>query len=130
MKKRNEIIIFVLIITALFLVWIFGYRKQNKLQKNIYKNGSYTIAIINEESVAKGGIRHVRSKMLFQNKTLKVRYSSVSQSFYNHHNIGDTIIIKFLPDAPEKSMIIEDKEYKSCYGVPPAGGWKELPKCE
>ena len=90
--------------------------------------GCYLIGIISDEDSFKGG-----RTISYNYKINKITYENedfTTASYYKNNDIGDTIIIKFLPDDPEKSMIIEDKEYKSCYGIPPADGWKELPNCE
>lgn len=49
--------------------------------------------------------------------------------FFKKREIGDTIIIKVLPSKLPESLIIENLEYKSCYGTPPKEGWKQLPNC-
>jgi hypothetical protein len=75
-------------------------------------------------------MRHVYSEFYIDKKKYYLRYNTVSQEFYSSHNIGDTIFIKFLPWSPENSIIIEDKKYKTCYGIPPKNGWKKLPLCK
>ncbi len=108
---------------------IYAFFKREKLEKQILREGNFYPAIIKEK---------IQNR--FSSKTFVYKYKIKQQYFESRdgmnyilsekHKAGDTIIIKFLPNKPEKSMIIEDIAYKSCYGVPPKEGWKELPKCE
>lgn len=103
--------------------------KRNNSEKQIINVGNYSIAIIKEK---------VRSR--FSSKTFVYKYSIKGNYYENEdgmndilskkYKAGDTIIIKFLPDKPENSIIIEDREYRSCYGIPPHEGWGELPACK
>jgi hypothetical protein len=127
-KKISDIIIAIVLIAIVFYLF-FTYKKQVKVDNQILKYGYYNTAIINKEYISKQSTREFTYTYRYKNKEMSDR-RFIRVSYFNKHTIGDTIIIKFLPDEPEKSMIIEDKEYKSCYGLPPKEGWKELPKCK
>lgn len=107
---------------------IFSILKRKKIEEQILTDGYFYTAIIKEKVPSR-----------FSSKTFVYRYS-VKRCYYEDrggmnsilsekYNAGDTIIIKFLPNTPEKSMIIEEAGYKSCYGIPPPEGWKKLPEC-
>lgn len=126
--KRGNIISLIIIISVTSYLTFKGVQ-QIDVQDDITLNGGYYIAVISNEHAGKSSMRSFNYK--FQINKRKYKFEKfVSVDFYNNNRIGDTIIIKFLPDEPEKSMIIEDKEYKPCYGLPPDEGWKELPECE
>lgn len=128
LMKKHEAIIFLIVLVSLFYFLFYKHDKQIKIQNTILKDGVYTIALINDEYASKGS-RDFYSSFLINNTMVEVKYTDVSKEFYLSHEIGDTIIIKFLPREPKKSIIIENEEYKSCYGIPPAEGWVKLPNC-
>ena len=128
--KISDLIIILSIIFALFTFLFYGYHSQIEEKKVIREKGNFTIGIIIKKSATKGGMRRVYSEFVVQEKKYENKYNSVSQEFYNFHKLGDTIIINFLTLDLEKSMILEDIEYKTCFGIPPSNGWKELPNCK
>lgn len=130
MKTHKNSIIIISIVSLVLGFWIFGYIQQKRNQNLIQDMGFYHVAIVKDKEASKGGIRYVYSSFYFHDKKFDVGYSLTSQEFYKSHKIGDTIIIKILPNNPEESMIVEDKKYKPCYGVAPEDGWEELPVCE
>ena len=128
LMNRNDVIIIaaILVVTSYL---IFKGNQQADMQGYIEENGSYCIAVISNEHAGKSSMRSFYYNFQINKKNYKFE-KFVSVDFYNNNQIGDTILIKFLPNEPEKSIIIEDKEYKHCYGLPPKEGWLELPKCE
>lgn len=129
MRMTKSNFISMIAVFVCFGLLIFAFFKREKLEKQILTDGYFCMAIIKEK---------VQNR--FSSKTFIYKYI-IKQRYYenkdgmNHilsekYEAGDTIIIKFLPNEPEKSMIIEENEYKACYGVPPMNGWKELPKCK
>lgn len=127
MTKGNFISLIAVLLFFGYVIFIIVTSKN--LEKRIIFNGYLYTAIITEIESSK-----FSSKMLtyeFEIKKLNYKCKDlVNYKFSEKYKAGDTIIIKFLSDEPEKSMIIEDKEYKSCYGIPPLDGWKELPQCD
>lgn len=101
----------------------------NNGKENILRNGDFLSSIINDEFIGRQSVRSFTYEFIIGGKTY-INEFDVNQEYFNKHQIGDTIIIKFLPSKPEKSIIIEDKEYKSCMGLPPKEGWKKLPVCK
>lgn len=122
----NLVSIIFLILAVLYIVYTSV--RYEEIKKEIQKNGKFNIAIIDDEFIGKQSMRSFAYSFNFNKKKYYVKVD-VSVIYFNQHKINDTIIIKFLPCEPEKSIIIEYEEYKSCYGIPPLKGWIKLPDC-
>lgn len=126
-KSKNIIYATILLIGATYIVYmIFDYRR---LKSEILLNGAFTTGVIYEEFIGTDAFVRFDYKYLVNNHIYKNKLA-VSPDYFNKHQIGDTLIIKFLPSWPEKSIIIEREEYKQCMGLPPKEGWRKLPRCE
>lgn len=126
MTKGNFIGLTCVILFTCYVVLTIIKRKN--IENEIKKKGYYSTAIIKKRVQSKFSSKNFI--YYFQIKGIRYEYSDdLNYILSDKLKAGDTIIIKFLPLEPEKSMIIESIEYKTCYGIPPKEGWKELPKC-
>ncbi len=125
--KRSNLIIVLIVILASLTFWFYGYKAQNEEKKIILEKGVFTIGIIKKVTSSQGGMKHFYSDYFVSDIKYELKYNTVSQKFYNLHNAGDTIIIKYFPNQPEISTIIDDEAYKTCYGIPPKNGWRKIP---
>lgn len=129
MKRKVGNIIAILFISGMITYVVIGSIIFNNRKENILRNGNFSSSIINDEFIGRQSVRSFTYEFIIGGKTY-INEFDVNQEYFNKHQIGDTIVIKFLPSKPEKSIIIEDKEYKSCMGLPPKVGWKKLPVCK
>lgn len=116
-----------IIVVVIYIVFII--KRRNNLEQELLEKGVFHYAVIVREFIGRTSTRQFTYQYQVKNKSF-AETLGVEVTYFNKHKIGDTIIIKFLPNDPKKSMIIENEEYDSCYGVPPTNGWKELPKCD
>jgi len=112
------------------IIVIYNNVKYNEMRDNILRNGDYSYGCIFEEFIGVKTVRDFKYKYFINHYEYSNKAAIVNMDYFENHQIGDTIIIKYLPNAPEKSIIIEEEEYKSCMGLPPEKGWEELPRCE
>ncbi len=129
-NERSEF--FYMMISILFFGYLlFTFIREKVVDNRVLKNGLYNLAIIKEKE--KPGKNKYGSKIFIYTYYVKgVKYEdggAMSPDLSYIHKVGDTIIIKFLPADPQKSTIIQGREYKTCYGIPPKNGWKKLPVC-
>ena len=119
----------VLFIVFIFSIWFLLYKRTKQTDDKINAKGVYVIALITKRLATRGGTRTIGySFELLDKKTKFQRY--VSSEYYKLKHRGDTIIIKILPNDLSKSLICENFEYKSCFGIQPRDGWKEKPTCK
>lgn len=129
MKKKAGDIIAILFISGMIVFFIVGSIMYDNTKEEIIKNGSYVSTIIVDEFIGRQSVRSFTCKFEVDDETF-TKEIDISKKYFENHQIGDTIIIKFLPEDPTKSIIMEDEEYKSCMGLPPKKDWKVLPKCK
>lgn len=123
----NLIALFCIILFIIYVIIIIIYDSNKKCEINA--KGSYTYGIVNKINSG-GRVGDSFKYSYYYMERRQVNGNFISSKYSRSHQIGDTIIIKFLPEAPNKSIIIEDVEYKSCMGLPPKEGWEKLPKCK
>ena len=129
MKKGIDNLIAFFLIVLFFSYVIIGSIIDYRTKKEIINKGRFSVGIIYKEFIGARVSNTFTYKFIYK-KNEFLSKKGVNDDFFNSHQIGDTIIIKFLPEDPTKSIIIEEVEYKSCMGLPPKEGWKELPRCE
>src|SRR5690554_1944129 len=129
MKKRVGNLIALFCILS-FLIYIISVTIKNyNTKKEINTQGIFTLGYIIKINIG-GRVGDSFDYTFYFDGNSRINENFVKKDYSRKHKIGDTIIIKFLPPKPEKSIIIEDKEYKSCMGLPPKVGWKKLPVCK
>ncbi len=109
-----------------FYFFITG--KRDTVDSQIEEVGVYCVGIIKSDVISKGSVRAFKFTFSINGVNWQNR-RNISLSYFKGHAVGDTILIKVLPSKLPESVIVEDKEYQSCFGVQPSVGWKELPKC-
>ncbi|HLW39388.1 MAG TPA: hypothetical protein VKX31_03280 [Brumimicrobium sp.] len=127
-KDIGNIIGFIFIL--LFIIYVvIGITNDANNKSNIKAKGQYSYGIVKKINIG-GRVGDSFTYTFYFDGSIYTDKNPVGGDYSRNHQIGDTIIIKFLPKDPTKSMIIEDMKYKSCMGLPPKKGWKELPKCK
>lgn len=128
MKKIFNIVLLLMFISAIFYV-IYMVINFKKMETDVNNNGVLTYGIIYDQFIGRMTVRRFTYSYVFkENEYIFDR--DVEEGYFNKHKIGDTILIKLIPDSPDKNIIMEKEEYKSCMGLPPEEGWKKLARCE
>lgn len=128
MMKRSELITMIMVF-IFFGYIIFTILKRRKLEEKILKNGVFDIAVV-KERVRSNLSSKTYIYIYYANGILFEKSDFMNPDLSMKYKKGDTIMIKYLLSDPKKSMILEDIEYKTCFGIPPSNGWKEKPNCK
>ena len=107
MKKRINSILAVIFVIGLIIFLIIIQKRNNEIDSKIKLNGFDSIAIVSDLVASSGSTRSVYYNY---NSTVKNGHDYVSKEFYKKINIGDTIVIRFLKEDTNKSIIIEDEK--------------------
>jgi hypothetical protein len=111
MKKRINSILAVIFVIGLIIFLIIIQKRNNEIDSKIKLNGFDSIAIVSDLVASSGSTRSVYYNYNFNfNSTVKNGHDYVSKEFYKKINIGDTIVIRFLKEDTNKSIIIEDEK--------------------
>lgn len=127
MKKRAGNLIVLLCILS-FLIYIIDVTiKSYNTKEEINRQGIFTLGYIIKINIG-GRVGDSFDYTFHYDGNNHINESFVKNDYSKKHKVGDTIIIKFLFSKPEKSIIIENKEYKSCMGLPPRGRLEKVTK--
>ena len=107
MQKRLNNITAVIFVIGLIIFLIIIQKRNNKIESKIQLYGYDSIAVISDLVASSGSIRSVYYNYKIDS-TIEKGHDYVSKEFYREINIGDTIVIKFLKEDTNKSIIIEE----------------------
>jgi hypothetical protein len=127
MTRSNIVSLIFILVFAGYIIFIFISRKN--LEDKIKINGFFSLAIIKERVQGKSSSKDFIYEYFVKKKKIEGR-DLMNYKFSKKYNVGDTILIKFLINDPNKSIIVKDFEYQSCYGLAPSDGWKTIPQCK
>lgn len=127
MTRSNIVSLIFILVFAGYIIFIIVSRKN--LEDKMNKNGIFNSAIIKERVQGKSSSKNFIYNYFVKKKKFEGR-DLMNYKFSKKYNVGDTILIKFLINEPNKSIIVKDFEYQSCYGLAPSDGWKTIPQCK